>query len=167
MMDMPVINTRLVGPDDLDLIVRHRTEMFRESGCPEEDLATMTAGFRPWLELRLAGGTYFGWVMEAGGDAVAGLGMIVLDWPPHMFHPSDARRGYVLNVFVEPEYRGRGLASELMKVALAEAERRGIAFMTLHASSQGRPLYEKLGWKPTSEMSFVTGATKDGASPKK
>ena len=158
---------RPVGPGDLETIVRHRTEMFRESGCSDEDLATMEAGVRPWLESRLAERTYFGWVIEADGVPVAGLGMMVLDWPPHMYHPSDSRRAYVLNVFVEPGYLGRGLASDLMRKAQEEAERRRIVFMTLHASSQGLPLYKKLGWKPTSEMSFVTGATTAGASPKK
>ena len=106
-------------------------------------------------------------MIEADGEPVAGLGMMVLDWPPHLYHPADSRRAYVLNVFVEPEYRGKGLASELMREAVAEAERRGIVFMTLHASSQGQPLYEKLGWKQTSEMSFVTGVTTAGASPRK
>jgi len=158
---------RPVGPRDLETIVRHRAGMFRESGCPEGDLAAMSAGFRPWLESRLADGTYFGWMIEADGEPVAGLGMMVLDWPPHLYHPADSRRAYVLNVFVEPEYRGKGLASELMREAVAEAERRGIVFMTLHASSQGQPLYEKLGWKQTSEMSFVTGVTTAGASPRK
>jgi GNAT superfamily N-acetyltransferase len=115
----------------------------------------MTAEFRPWLEPRLRDGTYFGWAIELDRKPVAGLGMMVLDGPPHPYHPADNRRAYVLNVFVEREHRGKGFATALMTLARNEAAARGIAFMTLHASSQGRPLYEKLGWKPTTEMSIA------------
>jgi GNAT superfamily N-acetyltransferase len=151
---MPASQTRPLTGSDLDLVVRHRTEMFREMGSPEAELTAMSAGFRLWVEPRLRDGTYLGWVIEQGSRAAAGIGMMVLDWPPHPYHPSDSRRAYILNVFVEPEYRGKGLATALMEMARNEATERGIAFMVLHASPQGRSLYEKLGWKPTSEMSF-------------
>ncbi len=65
-------------------------------------------------------------------------------------------RGYVLNVFVEPEYRGRGLARALMELCVTEARSRGIRVVALHASDAGRPLYEKLGFYAANEMLFVT-----------
>ena len=107
---MPVSHTRPLTVSDLDLVVRHRKGMFREMGRPEEELAAMSAGFRPWLEPRLRDGSYLGWVIEQEGAAVAGVGMMVLDWPPHPYHPEDSRRAYILNMFVEPEHRGTGLA---------------------------------------------------------
>lgn len=143
---------RPVGPDDLDLICRHRHVMFVESGRPAEVLAAMAAPFRAWLAPRLANGSYFGWMLEDGGVAVAGLGMMVLDFPPHPNHPDEDRRGYVLNVYVEPAYRGRGLATRLMAEAEDEAKRRGLGFLILHATNAGRPLYEGLGWDATPEM---------------
>ena len=57
-----------------------------------------------------------------------------------------------MNMFVEPEHRRKGLARRLMALCDVEARRRGIAFMTLHATAQGRPLYEQLGWEPTREL---------------
>ncbi|HWE51326.1 MAG TPA: GNAT family N-acetyltransferase [Bryobacteraceae bacterium] len=144
-----------MSPSDLDLVVRHRREMFREMGRPEAELDAMSAAFRPWLEPRLRDGSYFGWLIEVDSIPVAGVGMMVLDWPPHPYHPADSRRAYVLNVFVEPAHRGKGFATALMAVAKEETARRGITFMVLHASPQGRPLYEKLGWKATSEMSLA------------
>jgi GNAT superfamily N-acetyltransferase len=151
---MTVSQLRPLTGADLDLVVRHRKEMFREMGRPDEELVAMSAGFRPWLEPRLRDGTYFGWLFELDARPVAGVGMMVLDWPPHPYHPADSRRAYILNMFVEPEHRGKGFATALMEKARDEARQRGITFMVLHASPQGRPLYEKPGWKPTSEMSF-------------
>jgi GNAT superfamily N-acetyltransferase len=80
---------------------------------------------------------------------------MVIDWPPHPSHPEQAARGYILNVFVEPDRRGQGIAGGLMELAVAEGRRRGLQYMILHATAQGRPMYERLGWAQTSEMSIA------------
>jgi ribosomal protein S18 acetylase RimI-like enzyme len=67
----------------------------------------------------------------------------------------EQQRGYVLNVFVEPEYRRRGLAQALMSECMDEARRRGIRVVALHASKKGQPVYEKLGFTTSNEMLFV------------
>jgi ribosomal protein S18 acetylase RimI-like enzyme len=61
-------------------------------------------------------------------------------------------RGYILNVYVEPNYRGHGLAKQLMARAEEEFRQRGVAFEVLHASAMGRPVYEGLGWNVMPEM---------------
>jgi GNAT superfamily N-acetyltransferase len=150
------IATRPVAPADLELICRHREDMFRESNAPgrgDELLRTMTASFRSWLVPRLHDGSYFGYIAEEGGAAIGGIGLMLIDWPPHPSHPSEDKRGYVLNVFVEPSHRGRGLAKMLMQLGEAEFAKRGASFAILHATQMGRPLYEKIGWAQTSEMS--------------
>ena len=73
---------RPVRSRDLDLIVSHRECMFREMGRPAAELEVMRPVFREWLEPRLADGTYFGWITEFEGTPTAGLGMMILDWPP-------------------------------------------------------------------------------------
>jgi GNAT superfamily N-acetyltransferase len=147
---------RAIAPSDLDLVCRHREAMFRASGRAdrsEESLRAMTASFRVWLEPRLADGTYFGFVLEEDGTAVAGIGLMVIAWPPHPSHPREDRRGYVLNVYVEPTHRKQGIAHRLMALAEDEFRQRGVTFAFLHATAMGRPLYERLGWAATSEMS--------------
>jgi GNAT superfamily N-acetyltransferase len=59
-----------------------------------------------------------------------------------------------LNVFVEPEHRRKGLAKRLMALAEARARELGVCYAILHSTRQGRPLYESLGWGPTSEMAI-------------
>ena len=77
------------------------------------------------------------------------------DWAPHYLDPTGEQRGYVLNVFVEPEYRKRGLAQALMSECMDEARRRGVRVVALHASQKGQPVYEKLGFTTSNEMLFV------------
>ncbi len=128
--------------------------MFKASGRTDEALAPMSAAFRVWLAPHLADGSYFGWIAMDGAASIAGLGMMVTEWPPHPSHPTQSVRGYILNVFVEPDRRGQGIAHALMALAMAEGRRRGLQYMYLHATAQGRPMYEKLGWGPTSEMAI-------------
>jgi ribosomal protein S18 acetylase RimI-like enzyme len=147
------MHSRALCDADLELICRHREEMFRDAGRSEEVLRPMTTNFRSWLQPRLHDGTYFGFVISDGDEPVAGIGLMLIDWPPHPSHPTQDKRGYVLNVYVEPAYRRRGLAHELMGLAEAEFERRGVGFAILHATEKGRDLYAGLGWSGTTEMS--------------
>jgi len=151
-----MVTTRPVGLSDLDLICRHREDMFRASNAPgrsNESLRAMTASFRVWIEPRLRDGNYFGYIVEEDGAAVAGIGLMIIDWPPHPLHPNEDKRGYVLNLFVEPLHRKRGLAKMLTGLGEAEIARRGVSFTILHATRMGRPLYEQIGWTQTAEMS--------------
>ena len=146
------MDIRTLHANDLELVCRHREAMFRDAGGRDEVLMPMTEYFREWVRPRLLDGSYFGFVMMDDGAAVAGIGLMLIDWPPHPAHPTQGKRGYVLNVFVEPEYRHRGLARELMTLAEAEFARRGVGYAILHATEKGRPLYQGLGWNGTTEM---------------
>ncbi len=139
-----------MGPDDLELICHHREEMFRDAGSDEQLLRAMTGHFRRWLRPRLADGSYFGFILTCEGAPAAGVGLMLIDWPPHPQHPEHDRRGYVLNLFVEPERRRKGLARRLMQLAEEELTRRGVSLLILHATQKGRSLYSQLGWEAGS-----------------
>jgi ribosomal protein S18 acetylase RimI-like enzyme len=54
--------------------------------------------------------------------------------------------GRIRNVYVDPDYRRRGIALALMRIVLAEAVSANVDRLTLGTSDQGRALYEKLGF---------------------
>lgn len=151
------LQVRRLVPDDLELICRHREAMFLEAGGDPAALRVMTEHFRPWLRVRLEDGRYYGFMVMDEGDPAAGIGLMSIDWPPHPAHSTQDQRGYVLNVYVEPAYRRRGLATALMKLAEAEFSRRGLGFAVLHATEVGRPVYQALGWAATREMTKTLG----------
>lgn len=146
------LKCRPLGPDDTEMIGLHRQTMFLEAGGDPEQLSVMAEHFRPWLEERVNDGRYYGFALCDADQVVAAIGLMSIDWPPHPSHPTMDQRGYVLNVFVEPTHRRRGLASTLMELAEAEFARRGITFAVLHATQAGKPVYEQMGWMGTSEM---------------
>jgi GNAT superfamily N-acetyltransferase len=50
-------------------------------------------------------------------------------------------------VATAPEARGRGLATALMREALADAHERGCRTSTLQATKLGQPIYERVGYR--------------------
>jgi ribosomal protein S18 acetylase RimI-like enzyme len=151
-----MLTTRKAEASDAELITRHRKAMFADMrDAPEAVLDEMARNFQLWVRRMIAENQYAGWITSEGDRAIASAGLLVLDWAPHFLDPACDRRGYILNVFVEAEYRGRGLAKSLTKECLAEARRRGIGIVALHAAKKGQPLYEKLGFKSSNEMLFV------------
>ena len=127
--------------------------MFEQMGYRDAlALDSMAAKFLPWVEAKMVAGEYLAWLAVAEDDAVvAGAGLWLMDWPPHMVGTS-LRRGNILNVYTEPDFRRRGLARKLTEAAMQWCRSEGIDYVILHASDEGRPLYESLGFRGTNEM---------------
>ncbi len=143
----------MANAEDAKLIAAHRRAMFAAMRTANDAvLATVESASIAWTERMIRDGKYLGWIANDGEQAVASAGVLLLDWPPHPLDPQGEIRAYLLNVFVEEAYRGRGLAKELVQMSLAETKRRGIGVMSLHASNAGRPVYEGLGFTATNEM---------------
>jgi GNAT superfamily N-acetyltransferase len=144
---------RVGAAGDAKTIVAHRRAMFSEMGYRDDEaLDKMCDAFEPWLVGKMESGEYLAWfAVGANGGVAAGLGLWLMDWPPHMIGPG-ARRGNILNVYTEPPSRRLGLARLLMETALAWCRDNGIRAVILHASAEGRPLYESMGFKSTNEM---------------
>jgi len=64
-------------------------------------------------------------------------------------------QGLIMNVFTERAWRRRGVAAALLRELLRWCRASGIESVVLHASADGRPLYEKLGFTPTNEMRYA------------
>ncbi len=150
---MEGITLRPATIEDSGTIASHRRSMFRDMGYGDDAaLDAMAAKFLPWLEAKMTSGEYLAWLAVADDDKiVAGAGLWLMDWPAHMVG-SSSRRGNILNVFTRPEFRRRGLARRLMEAALAWCRSNQIDLVVLHASPDGRVLYESMGFQPSNEM---------------
>jgi GNAT superfamily N-acetyltransferase len=151
-----MLQIRVATAADAALISAHRRAMFESIGGFEPDvLDTLRNRNEPWVARMIRDGKYLGWIIWEADRPVASAGLLILDWPPHPFDPAGESRAYLLNVFVEPDYRRRGLARTLVDRCMQEAHRRNILVVTLHASDAGRPLYEQLGFGSTNEMMYA------------
>jgi GNAT superfamily N-acetyltransferase len=133
--------------------------MFREMGeVPDESLAReLLDKSTTALAATLIDKTYVGWfAVSLAGQVIAGVGAHIKPQLPRMAHTRArvevAPVPLIVNVYTEPEWRGRGVARALMRVLMDWALGIGADRLVLHASDAGRPLYVSLGFKPTNEM---------------
>ena len=54
--------------------------------------------------------------------------------------------GYILNMYTALEWRGRGIARMIVEELTSAALAANARFVSLRASDQGRPMYEKAGF---------------------
>jgi GNAT superfamily N-acetyltransferase len=118
-------------------------------------------------------GEYLGWLASPASEpatVVAGAGVQLRQVLPHPRPGANGevmvaagRHAIVLNVFTEPAWRRQGLAELLMRRILQWAGRERLDRLVLHASAEGRALYERLGFVATNEMRFAKALARGSA----
>jgi len=144
---------RLANPEEAHILAEMRRRMFLDLGKPDDErVRKVVQAFVPWIADAIRNGRYLAWVVSApNGDLVSNAGLLLVEWPPNS-RDLNLVRGYVMNVWTHPDHRRRGLARRLMQTALEEARRRDIKVTALHASDDGRALYEEFGYRQSREM---------------
>jgi GNAT superfamily N-acetyltransferase len=141
--------------DDIAILAHHRLAMYTDMGMgTPTSRETAIELFVPYLKENMPRGGYQGWLAKTNdGQVVGGGGLIVEEWPAAARDQKpQSRRAYILNIYTEPEYRGRGIARQIMTAIIDWCRAEGLETVSLHASSMGRPLYESMGFEPTNEM---------------
>jgi len=114
-----------------------------------------------WVRHPGFGWAGYGFPKNEAGKIVAGAGVQLRDVPPHPQPKANGkidivsgRQAIIQNVYTEPEWRRRGLAALLIKRIMDWTREKGIESVVLHASDDGRAVYEQLGFIATTEMRF-------------
>jgi GNAT superfamily N-acetyltransferase len=126
---------RAATSSDAEIISSHR--------YPDEP--EFRAIYTAWLEDSIPRTVYLGWLLELEGSVIAGAGLVILEWGPSRENPNPfAAR--IVNVFVEPDFRKRGFARQLVERCLEETRTRNITHLNLSSTDMARGLYESLGF---------------------
>lgn len=163
--EAPSFTVRQAIAADIPTLARQRAAMFRDMGhlAPhqEEPLAEATAAY---VRDSMARREYLAWLAEDSAAPPVTIGGAGVQLRPILPRPrpgeNDLEFGpeaIVLNVYVEPAWRRRGVGKALMRAVLDALAARNIRRVVLHASDSGRPLYERLGFAPTNEMRLTRG----------
>ena len=117
---------RGVGPADLDPSFVGHTRRFVADRHRAGDLLT--------------------WFAEDDAGVVPGVvSMLVRAVPPRPGTVATTE-GYLLNLYVTPAQRRQGIGHLLLDTCLAHAADQGFRRLVLHASEDGRPMYEDAGF---------------------
>jgi GNAT superfamily N-acetyltransferase len=144
---------RAATPADIPLLMRHRRMMWWDMGRRDEAaLALMQQAASEYFTCAVADGSYHGFLaVNETGEVIGGGGIVISPWPG-ILNQRRPQRAMILNMYVEHEHRRRGVARALMEAMITWCRENHFAYVALHASDAGRPLYEQLGFKPTTEM---------------
>ena len=108
---------------------------------PHSDIAAQLAHYyRAHL-----GHTYINWLAIDGDTIPSSAGICFYHFAPS-FQSANDMRAFILNVYTLPQYRRQGLARQLFAKLMLEATTRGITQVSLHASPDGRDLYQQFGF---------------------
>lgn len=90
-------------------------------------------------------------VLAYDGERAVGCATICyITVMPTVDHPT-GKRAHIMNVYTNAEYRRRGVARQMVTILLDEAKERGVTYVSLDATENGRPLYKSLGFGENEE----------------
>ena len=138
---------------DLDLLTAHRQKMWTDLHPDWEDEVKKTASAtKKWIGEKLSEGVLVGFIVKDGDGKVAGSGCVwVREEQPRPDNPRQVVP-YIMSMYTEKEFRRRGVGKMVMNAAITWCRENGYGRVVLHASDQGKPLYESFGFEPGREM---------------
>ena len=129
----------------IESIVRHRVEMFRSMGWSSTDLGIVESTTRKYLEEEWDTNDPEVILKQVDSKIVGGCAIAFYSVLPDNRNRS-GRCGYILNMFIEPEYRGKGYATELIQHIIEMSRARGVFKLSLHDTEMSRRIYERNGF---------------------
>ena len=137
--------------------------MFRDMGSVQRDVeASLREAATTHIRDEMQAGEYVAWLAYPADEpqrVVGGTGVQLRRLLPRPevggARVLVGREGIVLYIFVYRDYRREGVAPRLIDSILAWVPGTDIVRLVLHASPDGRPLYESLGFVQTNEMRYA------------
>lgn len=157
---------RRATPDDIPILSGHRAAMFADMGRihDEQTQRDLIIATTDYFSRAIRSEEYLAWVAvnSTHPDQILGGAGVqrrsALPFPLRGEGATGIGKGVqaiVLNVYTDPAWRRRGIARALMSEILAWSKSIPLDTLVLHASNDGRPLYESLGFVSTNEMVIV------------
>ena len=137
---------------DLDTLVETRVEVLRAANKLDDtaDMSEVEARSREYYTGALADGTHTAYLVFDGDDFVGAGGVSYYTVMPTYHNPS-GRKAYIMNMYVRPQYRRRGIAIKTLDLLVRDARERGVELISLEATDMGKPLYERYGFVRMSD----------------
>jgi ribosomal protein S18 acetylase RimI-like enzyme len=141
---------RKASKNDSKWILHHRIEMLKDMGESEEYLSETTKLTKQFLENDWTQ-DYLYFLIEEKSKVVGGCGISTFRIPPKLSQPTGIY-AYLSNMFIEPEYRRKGLGKMLIDYVIDFCRAERIGLLVLHASDKGLPLYRSLGFVSSEQL---------------
>jgi ribosomal protein S18 acetylase RimI-like enzyme len=133
--------------DDINELIRLRIAyMMDDFGSVSENERIALEKQLPDYFSRKLGSELIAFVARDEEKIVSVAYLLIIEMPANLLL-LNGRYGDVLNVYTEPEYRGKGLATRLMNNLIEYGKKAGLGRIDLLATGDGYPIYKKVGFE--------------------
>ncbi|MFW9971023.1 MAG: GNAT family N-acetyltransferase [Candidatus Odinarchaeota archaeon] len=134
--------------NDLEKLIDFRVKFLEEIQTPpsDMDMEIFRNELKDYLLDKIPCNEFIAWLAESDNEVIATSGLSFLQKPPHFINIT-GKFAYIMNMYTIPKWRRKGIASALLEKLLEEIKKKGIQSVTLHATQDGRPLYENYGFR--------------------
>ena len=139
---------RLAGPDDLTALADLRRRWVTERQGPSDD-PDFAHRFADWFTAEARRRRF--WLAEVDQEAVGMVNRLHFERMPTPGRDA-GRWGYLGNMFVVAEHRGRGVGRQLLDALVAHAEAEGLVRIVLSPSDRSIPFYRRAGFSDAHEL---------------
>ena len=137
---------RIGTAQDIPVMCRIRKQQLIDEGIQPE--INIDKELQRFFEKKTADGSLVEWLLEDNGKIVATAAILFIEFPPTYTNQAGVK-GYITNMYTDPDYRGKGIASAMLDKLSDEAKKRGVTRLWLHASRLGKPVYRRFGFAET------------------
>jgi len=149
-----MIEIRKATIDDIEKLTELRIQFMCEVNNTDKYDNTLQKSIYDYLKENISNNNFVSWVAEDTGKIIGMSGICFYTLPPTLKNLS-GKTAYIMNMYTLNDYRKQGIASKLFNKMLEEAREKECGVIYLHATDDGKPLYEKFGFKATgNEMIY-------------
>ncbi|MDF2985648.1 MAG: GCN5-like N-acetyltransferase [Eubacterium sp.] len=143
------MNIRKATIEDIDILIKLRIEYLiaDRGGLTAEEKAAIQTQLITYFSKNI--NNSFIAVFAEKDDCVVSTAFLAISEKPANPSFITGKTGTILNVLTYPKYRRQGLATKVLNALIDEARQLGLSSIDLSASSEGKPLYQKLGFTET------------------
>ena len=147
-----MIEYRKATISEIETLTRIRMDFLRDvkNMQNDEDEEILYKSNKEYLAASMADGSFVSWIAIDDGKIIAVSGVSFYTLPPNKSCPT-GKTAYISNMYTYPPYRKQGIATKLFGLAVQEAKNNGAIKILLNATTMGRPIYEKFGFKSTED----------------
>lgn len=140
-------------PELIDLRIAYMTDDFGK--ITEHEKEGMRKQLPDYFERKL-GNELIAFVARSNEKNISAAYLQIIEMPANVML-LNGLYGEVLSVYTEPEYRGKGICTQLIKNLLEYGKKAGLGRVDLSATKEGYPVYKKVGF--TDKKSRYTSMT--------
>ena len=143
------IEYKIATPDDMEQLMSSRLEMLKVVNDLDFSYEYSDEIIKSSIEYFQNGDHTT--VLALDGNRVIGCAtMCYIYIMPTFSHPT-GKREHLMNVYTMKEWQRHGIAKKMVSMLIEEAWNRGVTEISLDATEEGRPLYQKLGFVDSTE----------------